>query len=136
MSLLLQFLGIFYNYLNQSLTQLIYNYYKINRKILYLGDTMRAIFIAILLLLPCTTICGALPSIYQSIDEYQALLENPQLGSLMGNNETIESILRTPQGFLVKGKHLQLEVEIVYVEEEGTGPQEFDLKFKEPVSLK
>lgn len=75
---------------------------------------------------------GALPPLYQSIREYKALIESPELSQL-GSAEMIKEIQRDETGFTVLSERKTLHVDVVYDPQDQPGPVKFHLEFpKEP----
>lgn len=72
---------------------------------------------------------GALPPVYQSIKEYKALIESPELSQQLGSGEGITEIQRSGNGFLVKSFHKTLQVDVVFDPQDHPGPAKFHLVF-------
>lgn len=78
---------------------------------------------------------GALPPIHQSIKEYKALIESPELSQQLGTGEGITEIQRVENGFVVKSFHKTLNVEVVYDQQDRPGAVKFHLVFHTPETL-
>lgn len=72
---------------------------------------------------------AALPPFYQSLREYTALLNSPELAKQLGSGQVIQSIQRTDTGFIVKANRSTINVEIVYDPMEMPGPAKFHFLF-------
>lgn len=79
---------------------------------------------------------GALPPLYESTKEIQAILGSPELGERLSSGEVIEKIEKTSSGFAIVTNQHRLEVDVVYKPQNYMGPQSFKLVFKEALSLK
>lgn len=82
-----------------------------------------------------TQIQAALPPLYQSLNEYKALLGNPALAEKLTSADLIESIELKEGGFLIKTNKHTLKVDLVYDPQGMPGPQKFHLVFQEPTPL-
>lgn len=78
---------------------------------------------------------GALPPLYQSAKEIQAILGSPELSKRLSSGELIQKIERTNNGFIIETNHHQLEIEVVYQKTNLIGPQSFKLVFREPLTI-
>ena len=76
-----------------------------------------------------------LPPLAQSVREMEAILEDPRLYDLLGSGETIEQILRTPEGYLVLTRRYAVRVELEYSSQRKIGPAEFELYFSDLIPL-
>ena len=72
---------------------------------------------------------AALPPLYQSLNEYKALLKSHELAEKLGSAEGIKDIQRTEQGFLITTHRYNLNVEIVYEPLPYPGPAQFHFVF-------
>lgn len=75
---------------------------------------------------------AALPPIYQSIREYNALLNDPNLSSSFTPGETIAKIERHTDHFEVITEQHKMDVMVIYDEPRNIGPVEFHLEFLPP----
>lgn len=75
---------------------------------------------------------AALPPVYQSIREYNALLNSPELASHLTSGETISKIERHTDHFEVRTPQHKMDVLVVYEEQQSIGPVEFHLEFLPP----
>lgn len=73
---------------------------------------------------------AALPPVYQSLNEYKALIKDPELASKLGTGaEGIQKITRTEQGFQISTKNYNLNVDIVFEPLPYPGPAKFHFVF-------
>ncbi|MCB1113355.1 MAG: hypothetical protein KDK62_01205 [Chlamydiia bacterium] len=79
---------------------------------------------------------GALPPLYQSTKEIQAILGSPELSKRLNPGETILKIEKIQNGFAIETQENRLEVDVVYQRQSLMGPQSFKLVFKEPLTIK
>lgn len=78
---------------------------------------------------------AVLPPLYESLKEYQALLNDKKLTEYLQSGELILDIKRNENNFqIVTNKHM-LIVDIVYVPTGRIGPAEFRLEFHQPQSV-
>jgi|GEM_PF-2684023 len=82
-----------------------------------------------------TTCSSVLPPLYETIAEYKALLESPQLGEKLSSGEPIVSITREAEGFLLTTTRSTLRVKVHYMPQNRPGPSQFTLQFRESQSL-
>ncbi|MDF2549222.1 MAG: putative secreted protein [Chlamydiales bacterium] len=72
---------------------------------------------------------GALPPLYQTIREYQSLIDHPELMERLPSGEAIVSIERRDSSFLILTPRYLLQVGIVYQRQKMPGPGQFELTF-------
>jgi hypothetical protein len=77
---------------------------------------------------------AALPPLYQSTREIQAILTDSQLTSKLGSAESILQILKIDGGYLVSTTQHTIKVDVVYkrLEDRKVGPAQFELNFQDP----
>jgi hypothetical protein len=88
------------------------------------------LFLALLLPLKAFT---ALPPLYESLREYKAVLENPELSQKLSSADFIEQITKTEEGFLIKTNKQTLQVKLIPLPQNRPGPLNFHLIFEEPL---
>lgn len=76
-----------------------------------------------------TTVEAALPPLYQSLKEYKALIESPELSQQLGAAAVILNITRESNGFIVVSSRKTLLVDVVYDPQDHAGPAKFHLVF-------
>ena len=81
------------------------------------------------------SLIAALPPLYQSTRELQALLSDPRLSSSLGGAEPIVEIVRTENGYEVHTLNYRLEVDRIYLQQPTPGPARFQFEFHEPERL-
>jgi hypothetical protein len=73
---------------------------------------------------------GALPPLYQSLNEYKALLSNKQFIDELDSSEAILDLKREHDGFLVTTSKKIYVVNLIYDPVEQPGPAKFHLEFR------
>ncbi|MDE3045482.1 MAG: hypothetical protein KGJ02_02405 [Verrucomicrobiota bacterium] len=87
----------------------------------------------LLLFVAASALQAALPPLAQSTREIKAILSAPELHTLLGSAESIQSIRRTPTGYVLSTQHYLLQVDIYYNQEQvRPGPVPFQLTFHMP----
>lgn len=76
-----------------------------------------------------------LPPLYHSINEYKALLGNPELAEKLNSADLIESIELKENAFFVKTNKHTLKVDIVYDPQDMPGPAKFHLVFQDAKTI-
>jgi len=79
---------------------------------------------------------AALPPLYESLNEYKSLLNNPELAEKIGSGEPIKNIKRTENGFLVTGNRFTLNVDLIFEPQNHPGPSKFHFIFHDPEQIK
>lgn len=87
------------------------------------------------LLLLGTHIEAALPPLYQSLNEYKALLVNPQLTEKLTSADLIQSIQRESSSFLIKTNKHTLKIDVIYDPQKSPGPAKYHFVFHEAVPI-
>jgi hypothetical protein len=77
---------------------------------------------------------AALPPLAQSAREINALVSDPHLQELLGSPESIETIVRTEEGYALMTPHYLLRVDVHYLEGK-IGPVPFEFTFHIPEQL-
>lgn len=85
--------------------------------------------LAALTIFACSNVEAALSPYYESMREYKALLDSPELTQQLGSGNAIEDIQRSEKGFLIKTTRQALQVDIVYDPVDHPGPQKFHFQF-------
>ncbi len=88
-----------------------------------------------LLLIGSSTLFSALPPLYSSIDEFQGLLKDPQLGQKLDSAQMIRSITKTSNGFILRTQQYKLEVTTEPKPKPYPGPISWSYTFHELVPL-
>lgn len=92
-----------------------------------------------LTLLTALTLAGsvqaALPPLYQSSAEINAIMIDDQLGRKLQSGELITDIHKNEQGYLITTNHNRLQVNVEYMPSRP-GPVKFNLHFEDPIPLK
>lgn len=78
---------------------------------------------------------GALSPLYQSLAEFQEILNSKEIGEALPQGETIRSIFREGNNYFVETDQMQMRVEIVYKPSDRVGPRQFQLVFYKPQKL-
>ncbi|MBA3816336.1 MAG: hypothetical protein H0X29_07425 [Parachlamydiaceae bacterium] len=78
---------------------------------------------------------GALPPVYQTAKEFRALLDDPKLTDTLGTGDSIQSITRVEDGFVVKTNMHVLKVDLSYEKLDQPGPAKFRFDFHELENL-
>ena len=73
---------------------------------------------------------AVLPPFYESVKEYKALLDSPELEKHLSSGEAILDIKRDETGFSVTSTRRTLKVGIVYEPTNMPGPAKFHLEFQ------
>ena len=81
------------------------------------------------------TVLAALPPLAQSIREIQTMVGDSELYTRLGSGETIQDIVRTESGYIVRTSHYLLHVDVEYKMAKHPGPTPFQLRFHDPISL-
>lgn len=82
-----------------------------------------------------THLCAALPPLYETLKEYKALLDSPQLTENLVSADAIENIQRDNYGFLIKTNKHTMKVDVVYDPQTHPGPSKFHFVFHKAESL-
>lgn len=94
----------------------------------------KGIWIAVFLL-SFAPLSALKPPLYHTLDEFKALIEDPQLPGKLDSSQAIQSIVRTEQGFEVTTNKAVLPVNVVNepAPKGWVGPAKFHLEFQEAV---
>jgi hypothetical protein len=77
---------------------------------------------------------AVLPPFYQSVKEFQQLINHPRLCQLVETSEVITGIIRTETGYRVFTNRKMIEVEIRYGgDRKIIGPAQFEFSFSDPI---
>lgn len=79
---------------------------------------------------------AALPPLYQSKKEIEAILADPQFGERLSSGDRIEEITKTTSGYLIVTNHRILQVDVHYKGGKHIGPASFTLEFQTPIDTK
>ncbi len=82
-----------------------------------------------------TSIQAVLPPYYQSLKEYQALLDDPQLKELFNSAEMLVDIKREEKRFIIETSQNILIVTVEYEKPTQPGPAIFKFTFGSPIPL-
>ena len=75
-------------------------------------------------------VSAALPPLYQSIREYEAILNSDELDDYLGSEQVIQALYSIPKGgYHVITQDKVLYVEIIYIGNEMAGPLNLEIKF-------
>ena len=81
-------------------------------------------------------VSATLPPFYQSVSEYEAIIQSEELHEQLGTEHVIRGIHRTPEGgYIIITQKKTLYVEVVYNPTEVVGSANFELKFSDLSSL-
>lgn len=72
---------------------------------------------------------AALPPLWQSVREMEAILSSDQLGAHFVSGELLEDIVKVGNAYLVRGSQSAVFVEVINVPQEMAGPVKFKLKW-------
>ena len=89
----------------------------------------KQIFLCVCLVLTAQA-TAALPPLYQSIREFKALLDSPQIADRIGSEEVIRSITRDDNGFSIQTTKQTVSVCVIYDPVDHPGPAKFHLEFE------
>lgn len=78
---------------------------------------------------------AALPPLFEGVREIQAILADPQLGTLLSSGEVIEQIVKNSTGFSIITNKSYLRVNVEYLPQGRPGPAKFSLSFQTPVAI-
>jgi len=78
------------------------------------------------------SINALLPPFYESVKEYKALLDSPELSNYISAGEAIEVIERKQNVFFIRANKKNLKVDIVYDPQNHPGPAKFHFVFHPP----
>jgi len=88
-------------------------------------------YIFILIFLFGIKLHAALPPLYQSLKEIDAIISDARLKEELGSAEPVLEIKRVADGYLIFTNRYTLRVEVIYIPQEMIGPAKFELKFNE-----
>lgn len=75
-------------------------------------------------------VSAALPPLYQSIREYEAILNSDELDDYLGSEQVIQVLYSVPKGgYHIVTQDKVLFAEIIYIGNEMAGPLKFEIKF-------
>lgn len=80
-------------------------------------------------------LCAALPPLYETLKEYQALLASPQITEKLVSADAIQDIQRDSYGFLIKTNKHNLKVDVVYEPQNHPGPSKFHFVFHDAEAI-
>jgi hypothetical protein len=95
---------------------------------------MKRLFFLLIFLFAFKTSYAALPPLYQSLKEINAILSDKRLSDELGSSQAITGIKRIKNGYLITTFKYQLKVDVIYVPQKIMGPAKFELKFHEKKS--
>jgi hypothetical protein len=78
---------------------------------------------------------GLLPPLYQSMNEYKALLDDPRFSEAFTSGEVLVEIERKDNLFFVTTNRSKMQVTIHYDQKRRIGPAQFYLEFSPAVPL-
>ncbi|MGK5595387.1 MAG: hypothetical protein ACSNEK_08525 [Parachlamydiaceae bacterium] len=80
--------------------------------------------------LACSPACeGALPPLWESVSQIEAILESSDLKNVFNSGEVIESIARTEDGFLVVTNHREVRAIVKAKPQAMPGPAVYEVTF-------
>lgn len=79
---------------------------------------------------------AALPPLYESLTEYQAIVTSPELVEKLNSAEGIQNIKRTENGFIITTFRYTLQVDRVNEPLDQPGPAKFHFIFHELETIK
>ncbi len=83
-------------------------------------------------LLASSPLTGLLSPLSQSAVEIKAILEDKRLSDAFGEGEQVESIRKTPHGYVVAGIKHRIRVIVEYKRQAEPGAKPFELLFLSP----
>lgn len=89
---------------------------------------MKKLLCIILLTATCPCFC-ALPPLWQSVREIEAILESEELGKHFEAHAPIIEISKIGNGYLIRTEKQEVVVEVRYLPGKMMGPTNFELKF-------
>ena len=92
---------------------------------------MKIFRIVLLFIITSLNLSAALPPLYQSLKEYQELLNSPQLLDKLDSADLIDDIQRYGNRFMIRTSKHNLQVDLVYELQSMPGPQNFHFIFHE-----
>ena len=96
---------------------------------------MKKFALAVLLFLSTQTAYGVLPPLWHSVAEIKKLIESPELGQYIPQDEAIKKIERIDKAYMVYTNASQMKVDIQYIRTDKVGPAQFTLTFHPPTPL-
>ncbi|MBA3721646.1 MAG: hypothetical protein H0W88_04520 [Parachlamydiaceae bacterium] len=97
---------------------------------------MKKFLIAIVsMVLLSQSVEAALPPLYQSKKEIDAIFASPEYGQVFQSGELITEIKRTENGFDISTNKNRVHVDIIYQSNPKPGPIQFKVKFGTPEKL-
>lgn len=90
----------------------------------------KAIF-TILILLSSSSMFAALPPLYQSLREIDAVISDERMAEYFTSADYIEVIKRNEEGFLITSNKRMVQVDVEYIPAKMVGPSKFQLHFHE-----
>ena len=82
------------------------------------------------LCLACSTMAAALPPLAESIEEYKALLELPELYNSFQKPNPIQKIKRVGNSFIITSNEEVVIADIEYLPLEQPGPSKFNITIR------
>lgn len=76
---------------------------------------------------------AALPPLFQSTKELSSILNDKALQQKLGSSETIDSIIRSENGWTIITKNYYLKVDVEYLPQQMPGPAIYKLHFQNAI---
>lgn len=73
---------------------------------------------------------AALPPLWQSVQEFQGLLKDPQLGECVNSSDTILDIKKVSDGFVIMTRERKIKVRVESFSSGRPGPIQFKYHFE------
>lgn len=86
-----------------------------------------------LALMSAQPLSALLPPLYESLNEYRALLNDQKLSQLFTSGEPIVSVVKNETGFVVTTTRHHVVVEVVYEKQNMPGPAKFHFVYGTPL---
>lgn len=96
---------------------------------------MKKIMIAALLCFITQPAFALLSPLNQSLEEINAIVQSSDIEKRIPQNQSIQQIHRTSNGYLLRTNELQMQVNIQYLPSTYPGRQQFSLVFHAPIPL-
>lgn len=92
---------------------------------------MKKFIFLFIFLFALKTTCAALPPLYQSLREIDAIISDERLSKELGSAEAILGIKKIKDGYLITTINYHVKVDVIYIPQKMIGPAKFELKFHE-----
>lgn len=77
---------------------------------------------------------AVLPPAWEGVREIKAILDSKDLNLYLDSADSIQSIEREDDGWVINTNRSQINVEIERLQQERPGPEQFEIKFNRKIS--